>query len=57
MNGSETFPCPYCGVEVRSGDKHAQIIEKKNLKDTPTIIVTCMLVRIFAVTCKEIETK
>jgi hypothetical protein len=46
------FNCPYCGVEVRMGDKHATLIEKKNIRDTPTIMVRCELNRTFEITPK-----
>ena len=39
------FECPYCGTMVRSGDVHAQTIEKKNIREQTTIYVTCVLHR------------
>lgn len=49
-NPTAAFPCPYCTLIVQKGDTHAHSIIRKNLKDTPTITVTCMVVRTFGVT-------
>lgn len=49
------FDCPYCKTAVRSGDRHAATIEKKNIKDRATITVKCELVRTFEIEPKEVE--
>ena len=47
------FDCPYCGMAVKSGDRHAIRIDKRNLKGAPTITVTCEIVRTYAVSLSE----
>jgi len=49
------FPCPYCGVTVEAGDKHAEVITRKNLRGMPTVIVTCILTRTFGLQLKTVE--
>lgn len=54
MSDIETIVCPYCKCPVGKLDKHANTIEKKNIKDRTTIVVTCILVNTFEITLKPV---
>jgi hypothetical protein len=48
------FKCPYCGLEVQKGDLHGEMMTRGKLRGTPTVIVTCRIVREYTV---EVEVK